>query len=165
MKDLGEYLKNTREQNGVGLEEASVDLEMPEYELESIEEGNIRAFKDTLVLKEKIKKYAKYLGLDPQKIADEFNDFMFEHTSKISLEDIKAALQKQNKEEEKKVYSPYTKIQPPKKDFKPLITVAIVIVIIMLILLGIMELIKPKRPVINQELISKEGSVLYEFTK
>ena len=39
---------------------------------------------------------------------DEFNDFLFEKTSKISLEDIKNAANASNKEEEKaKVVSPY----------------------------------------------------------
>ena len=67
-------------------------------------EGNVRAFRDVLKLKVMIKDYAKYLGLDPEKIVDEFNDFLFEHTSKISLEDILEAKQKKE-EEEKKIVS------------------------------------------------------------
>ena len=56
--------------------------------LENIESANVRAFKDVYYMRELVKEYAKYLGLDPRKIQDEFNDFLFEHTSKISLDDI-----------------------------------------------------------------------------
>lgn len=166
MKELGEYLKNTREVNGVGIEEASSDIEIPEYELESIEIGNIKAFKDTLALKEKIRKYAKYLGLDPQQVIDDFNDFMFEHTSKISLEDIREAEQKYKKENDKKVTSPYTKVYPPKKNLKPLIMTAIVFLGVIVICLLFLLIFKPKKPIQDYELSGiLERGVINEFTK
>ena len=118
MKELGEYLKEHRESNSVGLEEASEDLNISKEELENIEEGNIRAFKDVLGLKVKIKNYAKYLGLDPEEILDEFNDFMFEHTSKISLADILEASKKKDEEQQKQIRSPYTKIRKKKINVK-----------------------------------------------
>ena len=105
MKELGEYLKHTRISNGVSIAEAAEDLELSTSHIENIESGNVRAFKDVYDLKEQIKLYAKYLGLNPEKVVDEFNGFLFEHTSKISLEDIKTA---QKKQEEKKTRSPYT---------------------------------------------------------
>jgi cytoskeletal protein RodZ len=107
MKELGEYLKRTRISNGVSIAEAAEDLELSTSHIENIESGNVRAFKDVYNLKEQIKLYAKYLGLNPEKIVDEFNGFLFEHTSKISLDDIKAA-QKKQEEKEKKTRSPYT---------------------------------------------------------
>lgn len=107
MKELGEYLKRTRISNGVSIAEAAEDLELSTSHIENIESGNVRAFKDVYNLKEQIKLYAKYLGLNPEKIVDEFNGFLFEHTSKISLEDIKNA-QKKQEEKEKKTRSPYT---------------------------------------------------------
>lgn len=107
MKELGEYLKRTRTSNGVSIAEAAEDLELSTSQIENIESGNVRAFKDVYSLKELIKQYAKYLGLDPEKVVDEFNEFLFEHTSKISLDDIKAA-QKKLEECEKKTKSPYT---------------------------------------------------------
>ena len=118
MKELGEYLKEHREANSVGLEEASEDLNISKEELENIEEGNIRAFKDVLGLKVKIKSYAKYLGLDPEEVLDEFNDFMFEHTSKISLADILEASKKKDEEQQKQIRSPYTKIRKKKINVK-----------------------------------------------
>ena len=55
MKELGEYLREIRMNNSVELEEAASDLEMEVIELENIEEGNIKAFKDVLSLKEMIR--------------------------------------------------------------------------------------------------------------
>ncbi len=162
MRELGEYLKEQRESNSVGLEEASEDLNISKDDLENIEEGNIRAFKDVLGLKNKIKVYAKYLGLDPEKVADEFNDFMFEHTSKISLSDILEASKKTDEKEQKQIHSPYTKIKRKKVNVKgiSIFITALIIVIVLIIIL--MKLIEPKAPVINQELSS--GGVYYEFT-
>jgi cytoskeletal protein RodZ len=161
LKELGEYLKENRENNGVGLEEASEDLNISKDDLENIEEGNIRAFRDVLSLKTKIKDYAKYLGLDPEKVADEFNDFMFEHTSKISLADILEAEKKTNDEQKKQVRSPYTIIRKKKANTKG-IAILFGAVLIVIILILLIKLITPKDPIINQEL--RSGGVNYEFT-
>lgn len=139
MKEIGEFLKETRIENGLSLEEVSDDLNISKEELENLEEGNIRAFKDIYELKDMVKEYSKYLGIDPDKAMDEFNDFMFEHTSKISLDDIKEA--KQEKEvEEPKIVSPYTQV--PKEKFmdkvnwrKVLIPILVVIIILFFIFL------------------------------
>lgn len=109
MKELGDYLRKVRISNGVSLTEACEDLGFSTSQLENIESGNVRAFKDVYDLRDYVKNYAKYLSLDSDKIVDEFNGFLFQHTSKISLEDIREAQKK--KEEllnEKKVKSPYT---------------------------------------------------------
>ena len=107
MKDLGSYLKNERVSSGVSLSEAAEDLNLSITLLENIESGNVRAFKDVYELKEYIKRYAKYLGADPDKAVDEFNGFLFEKTSKISIDDIKEAQKKLNNmqdDEKKKAY-------------------------------------------------------------
>ena len=101
MKELGERLSELRKKNGVTLEEASHDLGISTLELESLENGNFKAFKDVYDLKEIIKIYAKYLGINESSILDEFNDFLFEKTSKISLEDIKNSIKKEEVTEEK----------------------------------------------------------------
>ena len=79
MKELGEYLRQTRIKNGVSTTEAAEDLELSTSQLDNIESGNVKAFKDVYDLKEYIKQYAKYLGLDSDKVVDEFNGFLFEH--------------------------------------------------------------------------------------
>ena len=61
MKELGEYLKQTRIDNGVGLTEAAEDLELSTSQLENIESGNVRAFKDVYNLKEQIKQIKNLL--------------------------------------------------------------------------------------------------------
>lgn len=110
MNEIGELLRSTREESGVSLEEASGDLEIKTLILENIEDGNIGCFKDIFVLKDYIYDYSKYLGLEPDKIIDEFNEYLFEYTSKIPLEDIEKAMKEQQKEEvtQEKIVSPYT---------------------------------------------------------
>ena len=46
MKELGQYLKDTRIRNGVSVEEAAEDNELSASQLENMENGNIKAFKD-----------------------------------------------------------------------------------------------------------------------
>ncbi|MGN1337773.1 MAG: helix-turn-helix domain-containing protein [Candidatus Coprovivens sp.] len=134
MNEIGELLRSTREESGVSLEEASGDLEIKTLILENIEDGNIGCFKNIFVLKDYIYNYAKYLGLEPDKIIDEFNEYLFEYTSKIPLEDIEKAMQEQQKEEviEEKIVSPYTN-STKKEDNK--IIVLIVIALALLVVL------------------------------
>ena len=111
MNEIGELLRTTREDSGVSLEEASADLDIKTLILENIEDGNIGCFKDIFALKEDIRNYAKYLGLDSDKIIDDFNDYLFEVTSKIPVESIEKAMKEQQKDEqvqEDKIVSPYT---------------------------------------------------------
>lgn len=120
MKELGDYLRRTRISNGVSITEACEDLDFSTSHLENIESGNVRAFKDVYELKKSVKLYAKYLGLDSDKVVDEFNNFLFQYTSKISLDDIVAA-QKRKDAEEKKIKSPYTKEYKEKFNFWPFV--------------------------------------------
>lgn len=147
MKEIGEKLKNSREEHGVSIEEAAEDLNLRVSQIENIEEGNLKAFKDVFYLKCFIRDYAKYLGLDEEKIIDEFNEFFFEETSKIPIAEIeKASLQKQkDQKQEKRVVSPYTQEEKPKSK---LVTVIVVLIIVLLLfLIGyivVTEFINPK---------------------
>ena len=89
-------LRGAREENGVSLEEASEDLKIKPAILYNIEEGNMGCFKDIFVLKDYLKDYAKYLGIDPTKTVDKFNEFMFEKTSKIPVEEIEKKIMEKN---------------------------------------------------------------------
>lgn len=165
MKDLGSYLKRTRISNGVSLEEAAEDMELSVAQLENIESGNTKAFKDIYKLKEYIKLYAKYLGLDPDMVMDTFNEFLFEKTSKISLEDIKAAQEKaalKDREERSKVRSPYTILRRRRIDVWPIIIWFGVVLLAISIALIVIKNIN-KEPIRNSEL---KGSMeeFYEFT-
>ncbi len=134
MNDVGELLRSTRESSGVSLEEASADLEIKTLILENIEDGNIGCFKDIFVLKDNIRNYAKYLGLDADKVIDEFNEYLFEYTSKIPVEDIEKAMEEKQKEEvsEVKIVSPYT-VSKKKYDSKLIIVLSIILAVLVLL--------------------------------
>ena len=133
---MSEVLKSTREMSGLTLDEVSKDLEIPVLSLEQIEDGNIGAFKDIFVLKEYIRKYEKYLGLDADDVIDEFNSFMFERTSKIPMDKIEEATNenKITEEHQERVASPYTKAIPKIKT-TPYIIALVIAFILMLIAL------------------------------
>ena len=164
MKELGEYLKRTRIGNGVNITEACEDLELSTSQLENIESGNVRAFKDVYELKDYIKLYAKYLGLDSDKVVDEFNGFLFQHTSRISLDDIVAA-QKKKEAEEKKVRSPYTMEVKEKKSLWPFVVCAVLVVTLIAILYIVVSNVNkvPKR--VDELKSIDKGENYYEFAK
>ena len=107
MKNIGLKLKEKREQNGLSIEEVAEDLKMRPTQISSIEEGKTEDFKDVFYLKYFIRDYAKYLGLDSEKILDEFNEYLFDVTSKIPVDVINQA-KKERKEDNNKQSSPYT---------------------------------------------------------
>ncbi len=163
MKEIGEYLKETRIEAGVSLDEAAEDLNLSENVLENIESGNVRAFKDIYALKDDVIAYAKYLGIDSEKIEDEFNEFLFEKTSKISVADIMNAQRVKDEEENKRqVISPYTMEYKEKKNLKP-IYFSILLIFIAIIVIYLISLYLNKTPDREDEL----RGVIYEeqFTK
>lgn len=134
MKEIGNKLKLKREENGVSLEESASDLQVKTALLENIEEGNREAFSDVLTLKTLIKDYAKYLGLDGDAILDEFNEYLFEQTSRISLSEIEEARKlKEEKEKNMKILSPYTKQEKTNKKLYLILITLIVIILISII--------------------------------
>lgn len=163
MKELGEYLKRTRISNGVSITEACEDLEFSTSHLENIESGNVKAFKDVYELKDSIRVYAKYLGLNPDKVMDEFNNFLFQHTSKISLEDIVAA-QKKKEESEKKVKSPYTKEYKEKINLWPLMYFIVGTIVLFVIVYIIVNSINKVPNRVNELKSNIREEIIYEYT-
>lgn len=163
MKELGEYLKRTRISSGVSITEAAEDLELSTSQLENIESGNVRAFKDVYDLKQYIKQYARYLSLDPEKIVDEFNGFLFEHTSKISLDDIKAA-QKKIEENNKKVKSPYTMVYKKKLGVWPIVFVGVTIIVLFLLIYLVVSNINKAPTRVDELMPYGRKECVYEFT-
>lgn len=171
MKEIGEFLKSSRINHGVSLEEVADDLNFSVSQLENIEDGNVRAFKDIFTLRELVKEYGKYLGVETDSLIDEFNDFMFEHTSKISLDDILQArkLAKEMQEQEKiKISSPYTNIRTPRFSLghiklRPLlITIGAVLAIFLTVFLWFC--FQNKEEIISSELCGRRMEEIYEFT-
>ena len=128
MKEIGLKLKARREENGVTAEEAAEDLKLRPSQIIDIEEGNIKNFKDVFYLKYFIRDYAKYLGLDSERILDEFNEYLFDMTSKIPIELIKEA--KKDKNENNDTISPYTKESSKIKVPKIIIGLAAIVILI-----------------------------------
>ena len=129
MKEIGEKLAAAREEIGISLEEASTDLKIDKKQLENLEAGNMDSFKDIINVKYLIRDYAKYLGLDKEDLVDDFNEYLFDYTSKISLEDIKNAKEVKANKENPKIKSPYTTINDKKKVNIPLIILIIFLII------------------------------------
>ena len=131
MKNIGTKLKDKREENGLSIEEVAEDLKMRPSQIISIEEGKSEDFKDVFYLKYFIRDYAKYLGLDSEKILDEFNEYLFDMTSKIPVDLIEKA--KKEKKDDEQVTSPYTK-EKNKKSIIPKLFICIGIVIVLVVL-------------------------------
>ena len=136
MKDIGAKLKEARESVDITVEEAAGDLKVSKSQIENIEAGNLEAFQDIFYLKYFIRDYAKYLGLNYDELVDEFNEYLFDYTSKISLDDIEEASKKEQ-EKKDKIRSPYTIDYYRKTNYAKLIFlilgVAIIIAVLILI--------------------------------
>ncbi len=164
MKELGEYLEESRKANGISAQEAADDLKVTKDEIENIEAGNTRAFKDIYELRSLVKKYAKYLGLKPDKVNKEFNDFLFEHTSKISLDDIMEAMKKrEEKEKQNKVISPYTKEQKERKDYGPIVLAILFVILVIVLIYIVINIPNDDNEIRSNELRSMREEI-YELT-
>ena len=165
MKETGEKILELRKKCGISLEEASQDLGIDSKELECIESGNFKAFKDAYEMKNKMISYAKYIGLEDVDIESEFQDYIFEKTSKITVDDLKNMIKEEREKEgeENRVSSPYTKIQSNHYNY---IQIVFIVLACVLIFLGIYVLVGVLKQdhTINKELFSKEA-IQYEFTK
>ena len=147
MKEIGEKLKEARESMGMSIEEAAEDLKIRPAQLENIEDGNKDAFKDIFYLKMFIKNYAKYLGLDGEELVEEFNEYLFDFTSKISIDDIKKAELDQRKKEKKlktvHISSPYTIEKKQQKNVpRFLIIIGVALLVVILIYIAILLFFK-----------------------
>ncbi len=154
MEEIAELFREKREESGIDLKEVSKDLEIGELELQNIEDGKIGAFKDIFLLKKHISDYAKYLGLDSDKIINEFNEYLFEYTSKIPIDKIEKEI-KQNAKEEDKVSSPYT--NPAKKSQRWSYVIAYILLLILVILAIIWS--------INQITVDKSNAYVVSYRK
>lgn len=133
MKEIGEKLKDARESMGITLNEVSEDLKVEIIQIQNLEEGNMENFKDVYYLKYLIRDYSKYLGLDKEKLINEFNEYLFDYTSKISLDDIKKAKEEIKTGDEPKIKSPYT-IEPKQtKSFMPILFYILAVLVVGLV--------------------------------
>lgn len=142
MKEIGEEFKEKREEIGITTLEVSNDLKKDVILIENLENGNHKVFKDVLELKDMISLYAKYLGLDDEKLLADLDDFLFEKTSKISIEDIQERLkeEKEKRKDEKKIRTPYTLEMEKKKNLTLLIILGLVLIILVIFYIVLKQL-------------------------
>ena len=163
MKDLGLIFKNKREENSISIEEASHDLNVDKDIIENLEIGNTKIFKDIIFLKQLVNDYAKYLSLDKDRINEQLNDYLFEHTSKISLKDIET---EKNKVENNRISSPYTNpikektLEINKAEYKLALIVSLILLFILMLVLVKLFLINNTEKIKGQRYEKKN-----EFTK
>lgn len=76
--------------------------------------------------------YAKYLGVNTDTVITKFNEYMFDYTSKIPMDEIEKAVREKNKEkeDEDRIFSPYTRVYPKEKTMPYIITGIVVIVLV-----------------------------------
>ena len=166
MKDIGNIFKEKREEIGVKLEEAASDLDITVAQLENLEDGNINAFKDIFFLKELIKKYATYLNVDGEKMIEEFNDFVFDLTSRIPVDDIEQKVKEKEKRNEKetrkRISSPYTRKKVRKAKMKLVYFFSILTIILVSATLIFLNVFLSSKKELNYNIGSE---ITYEFTK
>ena len=119
MKEIGEKLKEARENIGISVLEAAEDLKIDASQIINIENGEVEQFQDVFNLKYFIRDYAKYLGLNKEQIIDDFNEYL--------LDDIKREKKIKN---EDKIKSPYTIERKSEKIYQNFIYIAIVVLLI-----------------------------------
>lgn len=149
MKEIGEAFKEARETIGISKEEVIKDLNITENQLNNLEDGNANAFKDVFFLKETIKKYAKYLNLEEDKIISKFNDFIFNYTSRIPVEDILEQTReinlRESANEANKIVSPYTVKRKEKGKLKYIIVYSLAVIALILLVFFIIKFITNKQ--------------------
>lgn len=164
MKEIGERLRETRENMGISVEEAAEDLKIRPAQLENIEDGNKEAFKDVFYLKFFIRDYAKYLGLDYEALTEEFNEYLFDYTSKLSLDDIKKASQVQKKQT-KKIASPYTLERKQQKSIPPVLIYVLIVLVLAIIIYCIVLIATDNKNNEENDIIQADNAMeeKYEF--
>ena len=166
MKEIGEKLKSARESMGMSIEEAAEDLKIRPSQIENLEAGDKDSFKDIFYLKMFIKNYSKYLGLDYDEMVEEFNEYLFDFTSKISIDDIKKAEKEQRKKEKKlksvKISSPYTVEDRKQKNIPRFLIVGGIVVLIITVIYVILLLVTKDDDKNNNNIVMNEGVNIYE---
>lgn len=165
--EAGEALKTTREASGVSIDEASKDLDIPVIILEQIEDGSIGSFDNIYELKQHMVDYAKYLGVNTETVINKFNEYMFDYTSKIPMDEIEKQVREKNKEkeDEDRIFSPYTRMYPKERTMPYVITgIVVIILVILAILWSVKQITIDNSSTDVIGCVSKvEG--YYEFTK
>ena len=83
MASLGEQLRNARESMNISLEDASNAVKISKRYLKALEEGNYSEFPAQTYIRGFLSNYAKYLGLDPKTILEQYSKLMLPNDEDI----------------------------------------------------------------------------------
>jgi cytoskeletal protein RodZ len=99
MKEIGQTLKDKREQMNLSLSDVHNATRVQEKYLAAIEVGNLDVFKAEVYYKSFLRSYSKYLGFDPEEFIDLFNaqKYAIEQASKLEQTSFSESLVNQHK--------------------------------------------------------------------
>ena len=83
MASLGEQLRNARESMNISLDDASNAVKISKRYLKALEEGNYSEFPAQTYIRGFLSNYAKYLGLDPKTILEQYSKLMLPNDEDI----------------------------------------------------------------------------------
>jgi len=89
MKDIGNFLRERREERGISLIEIEKDLRIRKKYLQALEEGNIDAIPGKTYLIGYLRNYSKYLGIDEENINQIIQTYNNLEKQKVNLEETK----------------------------------------------------------------------------
>ena len=129
MIEIGLVYKNTRDSNGLTIEEVANDNNISVEELKNFEAGDVGQFEDIFRIKELIEILSKYYSIKSEDYILKFNSFLYDFTSRIPLDEVEKHSTKVGTEEsEEKMVSPYT--HPIKKKNKAFSYVVIALILL-----------------------------------
>lgn len=89
MKDIGDFLRERREERGISLIEVEKDLKIRKKYLQALEEGNIDIIPGRTYIIGYLRNYSKYLGIDEENINSIIQTYKNLEKRKYDIEDIK----------------------------------------------------------------------------
>ncbi len=89
MKDIGNFLRERREDSGISLIEAEKDLKIRKKYLQALEEGNINIIPGKTYIIGYLRNYSKYLGIDEENINQIIQTYNNLEKKKTGLEETK----------------------------------------------------------------------------
>ncbi len=78
IENLGEYLKNKREEKGLTIQQVANETKIQKMYLRAIEEQNFEELPEATYVKGFLKSYAKTIGVDPQEVLDVYVEMINE---------------------------------------------------------------------------------------
>lgn len=122
---LGDLLRETREQKNLSLDDVEKGTNIRKLYIKSIEEGNYEKLPGEVFLKGFIKTYGKFLGLDSQKLIEQYKQEKNtpnpaeEINIEIKKEEVAPSPTEENKQQEKNSSTKTVNIQPKKENNIP----------------------------------------------